>query len=45
MFDAGITELEVNLYIKNIEDKVSKVISEFEDKFLRIDLNILKNKS
>lgn len=45
MFDAGITELEVNWYIKNIEDKVSKGINEFEDKFLRKDLNIDKNKS
>lgn len=45
IFDAGITELEVNWYIKNIEDKVSKGINEFEDKFLRTDLNILKNKS
>jgi hypothetical protein len=45
MFDAGITELEVNWYIKNIEDKVSKGINEFEDKFLKKDLNILEDKS
>lgn len=42
MFDASIKELEVNWYIKNVEDKVSKGINEFEDKFLRIDLDILK---
>jgi MoaA/NifB/PqqE/SkfB family radical SAM enzyme len=45
LFDAGITELEVNWYIKNIQDKVNKGINEFEDKFLKSDLNILENKS
>ena len=44
LFDAGITELEVNWYIKNINDKVSKGINDFEDNFLK-DLNIDKNKS
>lgn len=45
LFDAGITELEVNWYIKNINDKVNNGINQFEDTFLKKDLKINVNKS
>ena len=45
LFDAGITELELNLYIKNIEDQVSKGVVDFEESFIKNDLGINNNKS
>jgi hypothetical protein len=45
VFDAGITELEINWYIKKIDDPITKGINDFEDKFLKIDANVSKIKS
>lgn len=42
IFDAGITELEVNWYIKHIDDPVIKGINDFEEKFLTNDNKIKK---
>ena len=39
IFDAGLTELEVNWYLGNPKHNVSNGIKNFEDKFLKNDLN------